>query len=368
MRVGDANLGIGRPALLAADLERDDPGGVGLERQGLHVEHQPRMLVVADRDAGRRLDHRQLAPLRLGVLDAPLDLAHRLQVLVELRAVAASEAALQAVDLIQHRVENAALPPQPRRPHLGVGAVDVPEEPVEHHARVGLHRQRRRRAAPREPVLVGAAETDVAGADAVDGVRPLQAELQRGQRRLLAHRVRQNLIHRDAQLQAGAAGGRQRLDAGQEGAGRLGMGAGGARAGSRPRVVEPAHQQQMVAIRLERLQGRRELEAPPVGEGRPPLHDDAVRHVDGAEPEGGLRRGLRERGRGRHHAVQQRQRQSGADAPQNRPARNGLLRNDHDSALRIRKGVLLTIPETSDDQVISSAAASRLICRTTGMS
>ena len=102
----------------------------------------------------------------------------------------------------------------------GVGAVDVAEEPVEHHARVGLHRQRRRRAAPREPVLVGAAETDVAGADAVDGVRPLQAELQRGQRRLLAHRVRENLIHRDAQLQAGAAGGRQRLDAGQEGAGR----------------------------------------------------------------------------------------------------------------------------------------------------
>ena len=58
----------------------------------------------------------------------------------------------------------------------------------------------------------------------------------------------------------------------------------------------------------------------------------------------------------------------GAGAAQDRAAGNSLLGDDHDSALRIRKGVLLTMPETRDDQVMSSAADSRLICRTTGMS
>ena len=252
--------------------------------------------------------------------------------------------------------------------HLRIGAVDGAEEPLEDDARVRLHRERRRRAAPGQPVLVGATEADVAGADAVDGVGPLEAELQRRQRRLLADRLRRDLIHRRPELQAGAARGPQRLDAGEERAGGLGVRPGGAGARAGPGVVEAAQQQQPVAVGGQRLERRRELERAALVRRCPLLHDDPVRHVDGAEAGRRPGRGPGERGERGHHAVEQRQRQRGAHAAEDGPAGEGFLGDHHDSDLRIRKGVLLATAATSPDQVRSSAAVRRLIRRTTGMS
>ena len=116
----------------------------GLERERLHVEHQPRMLVITHRDACRRLDEGQLQTLRLGVLDGSLDVTYGLHVLIEFRTVAVPEPPCKRENFVEHRVEDAALPAQAGLPHSRVGAVDAAEQPVEdHHARVRFHRQRR---------------------------------------------------------------------------------------------------------------------------------------------------------------------------------------------------------------------------------
>ena len=106
----------------------------------------------------------------------------------------------------------------------------------------------------------------------------LGGELHRRQQRVLADRLRGNLVGGDAgvgvdalrRLRAHAAqpGRRaQRVDRGR--VGRL--------------VAEAADDVQLVAERLERLEDRRELEAGALGGRRPLVHDGAVRDVDEAE-------------------------------------------------------------------------------------
>ena len=83
MRVGHADLRIGAAAELAAHHERDDARQVALVREHLQVEHQLRVLVEACAGTpGRLIDDGQLSRvLLLGVLDAPLDVANRLEIL-----------------------------------------------------------------------------------------------------------------------------------------------------------------------------------------------------------------------------------------------------------------------------------------------
>ena len=118
----------------------------------------------------------------------------------------------------------------------------------------------------------------------------------------------------------------------------------------RRRAVQAGQHQQLIAKRLERLQDRRELEAGAFGCRRPLLHHHAVRHVDDAEPPDRLR-GVVGGGKRRHHAVEQRQRQRGAEAAQDAcGAASAFFGDDHDSALLIWNGMLLTMPRMIDDQ------------------
>ena len=71
----------------------------------------------------------------LGVLDAALDLAHRVEVVAELAAVAGAETRPQAARVLADEVEEAAVLPRPHRPHRGVGGVAVAEQPLEDAAR-----------------------------------------------------------------------------------------------------------------------------------------------------------------------------------------------------------------------------------------
>ena len=73
----------------------------------------------------------------------------------------------------------------------------------------------------------------------------------------------------------------------------------------------------------------------------------ACRRSRGGATGRGRRRG--QRGHRRDHRVQQRQRQRRPQAAQERPARQGLLRDDHCDLL-IWNGVLLTIPTISDEK------------------
>ena len=334
VRLGDADLRVGHAALLAADHERDDPRHVRLIGEDHQVEHEPRVLLVGQRNARRRRDRRQLAVgLLLGELDAPLDAADGLEVLVELPAVVGGEARLEMADLPLHRVEDAPLLLDAAATRLGARVAHVAEQALEDDARVGLARHRRRAVGPRV-VEVGATEAPVARRHAVHGVAALERELQRRQlgRAADALGVGRDLVHRDAQLE-GRARGAPRARAGQERRRRLGVGRPPARLG--PDAVEVGHHEHALADRGERLQARRPLE---VGAGRlrlPVLDRGAVRHDDDAEALRGRRRGPRQRRQRRHHPVEERQRQRRSDAAQHRPARDYRLGHDHQPILLV---------------------------------
>ena len=146
------------------------------------------------RHAGRHVGQRHvLARRRLGALNAALDLAHVLEILIEPPAIARRQVALQRRQLRHHRIEQAprVLPPAAA---LGRGGA-VAEQLLEHQPRVVLHRQRLRRRLPRNRVAIGAAEARLAREH-----RLLDRQLQRRQRRVLADVLRRHLIGRDAQV------------------------------------------------------------------------------------------------------------------------------------------------------------------------
>ena len=213
MRLGDADLRIRPRAHLARELERDDPRDVGLQREHLQIEHQLRVLFPVRRHADRPRQHvrQRIAVLLLGLLDAPLDLAQRVEILVHARCDRSgpSRAPSRAMSSVtQSRMlpffrssalRSAAVPPSPNsRSNTTRGFASVGSGVV-------LRR-------PRERVHVHAVEAVVAVADDVVEVG---RELERRQRRLLAELLRGDLIDRDAHLVVGAFG-QLRLHAAQE--------------------------------------------------------------------------------------------------------------------------------------------------------
>ena len=83
----------GAVAAVAAHRERRDARHVGLPRDDLQIHHQLAVLLVVVRNRARPLHVRQLHRdvLLFGALNAPLDVAHRFEVFVELPLVAGAE-------------------------------------------------------------------------------------------------------------------------------------------------------------------------------------------------------------------------------------------------------------------------------------
>ena len=141
-------------------------------------------------------DQRQfLVALLLGFLDAAFHVPDRVEIFVELAAIALPEGALQVSHFRRDRVENAAILLDAREPRLRVGASGVAEQPLEHRARVVLHRQRRRVAPPADGAGVVAGVTLVAGARRL---RRLDGHFQRRELGMFPHLLRKNLVHRNA--------------------------------------------------------------------------------------------------------------------------------------------------------------------------
>ena len=183
-------------------------------------------------------------------LDAALDFANVVEVLAEPRAIAGAEPAPQRVGFLGDHVEDAEIPLALRAALLG--RARLAEQPFEHHARVDLHRQRRRRRAPADRVRVDAAEADRARADIAREV--LRGQLQRRKRRVLADLLGDHLIDRGVGadvLRFGAFG----VHAGQP-SGR----ADGVIAGRRAGAGEIADHDQRIAESLERFEARRKIE------------------------------------------------------------------------------------------------------------
>ena len=179
------------------------------------------------------------------------------------------------------RVENAAVHPRLRHPLLG--RPTVAEEPFEDDPRVGLHRQRRRRRAPRQRIGVGAGVARIAVAHELAHV--VDGQLERPELRLASHLVRDDLIDRRPRAQIGALG--------PLGVRRAQPGGAPARVVARPVPLrlrgprpEPGEHHHAVAERLERLQDRGDGESGTAVGRREPAHDHAVGHVHEA-PAGG---------------------------------------------------------------------------------
>ncbi len=97
-------------ALLARHHVREHARDVRLIGERHQVVHQLDVLFEVERDADRRRRQVESDLLFLaGHLDASLDLADALEVVVDRHAILAAEAALQIVDLLRDRVEDAAI-------------------------------------------------------------------------------------------------------------------------------------------------------------------------------------------------------------------------------------------------------------------
>ena len=264
----------------------------------------------------------------------PLDVAHRFQVLGQLARVARTQAAAHLANLLHDRVEQAAVALQPHRPHCRVGAAAVSEHPLEHHARVVLHRLRRGRAAPGQRVAVGAAVAAVARP--VTLVARLQRQLQRAELRLPAELAGQQLVDRDVRAKVVTLLAERPRD----GAGQILRGATAVHRAALGResvlvLRQTGQDQQAVSERLQRLEDRRELEGRAVQRRGPLVDDHAVRDVHHPEALDRSRGSAAQRRQRRHHSVEQRQRHGRPDTAQHRAAGKRLAGDDHDSVLRI---------------------------------
>ena len=81
----------------------------GLEGQRLQVEHQLGVRVERGRNVGGALGQLDVHRLGLRVLDALFDLAHGVEILVQLGLVTPAEAVRHAVGFFADGVEDAAL-------------------------------------------------------------------------------------------------------------------------------------------------------------------------------------------------------------------------------------------------------------------
>src|SRR5690606_1663264 len=123
--------------------------------------------------------------------------AHVGQVLIEAAAIARWQRPLQRRRFADDRVEQAERLVA-AQPAFLIG-IAVAEQALEDDLRIVLHRQRRVRPLPGDGVAVRAAQ-----AVAAVHARLLDHQLERGERRLLAYLLRDDLVNGDAELGLGA--------------------------------------------------------------------------------------------------------------------------------------------------------------------
>jgi hypothetical protein len=250
-------------------------------------------------------------------------------------------------------IEDAAARAHPLRPRRRIEARVDAEQPLEHRPRVGLGRLRRRLAAPRQAVRVGAA---VAGVAVADDAGVLAAELDRTEPRLRADLAGRDLVHRDAVLDVGA-GGLAAVDPGQEHGAGPGMVARAIAERVAVDVLEAGEHQHPILHRRQRLEDTRQLEAGAFGRRRPGFHRHAVRNVGEGEPERCRRLASRRRGQRRRHGVEGGQRHHRAQTAQDRPSGEVLAGDDH------RPGSWVGVPRTARPDPASGGAGWRCAVR-----
>ena len=151
--VRDPKIGVGSDGLLRCDSQCRHAREVCLISQGQQVEHDVDLLVDLGRNAHRRIGHGDTGEI-LGdhVLNLPLDVAHRSQIVVHPTAVRRAESLLKPLCLRLNAVENATGAFQNGR--ALAQRIPGPEQAIEQLARVVLHRQHLVRRSKRVPADV----------------------------------------------------------------------------------------------------------------------------------------------------------------------------------------------------------------------
>src|SRR5215472_13740428 len=199
VRLCNANFGIGSDTLLAADKECANTSQVGLIGDQHEVEHNTCVVFEFGGNARRLSNYRKFTvSLALGNLDSPLDVAHGIQISVQLAPIASPDNAPQASQFFRNRVEYAPVFPETPQSRFAFRAPGCTEQTLKNGAWVRLHRKRGVSVLPCQRGTVGTAITILALADQI--VR-LERELERGELRFLAEMPRRNLIHRDAHFE-----------------------------------------------------------------------------------------------------------------------------------------------------------------------
>ena len=255
------------------------------------------MVLETDRHADGLIDEGHvLVDLFLRLLHTALDIADRLEILIDLRLVGRADAPSQGIGTFGHGVQDAAPLPDVGGPGVTARAVSGAEHPFEDDARIHLHRQRCRRVSPAERVEVGAAVTEVAGTGHFER---FESQLQGSQLRLAPELRGGNLVHGDTGVDARTLG-REGPGSGQPCGLTARMDAAVVRVGLL--AVETAHHDQAIPERRQRSQDRSRLQRA-LGFGRPELHVHPHSRIHDTESSDG-RWSRRECGR---HAVEERQ-------------------------------------------------------------
>ena len=108
VRVGDFDLGVGTDAAFAADHHGADAGEVGLEGDGLEVEHQLDVVGKDEGDAGGFIEVGELAGVLFHGVHALFEVADGGEVFVHLAAVGGAEIGFEAAGVVAGEVEHAA--------------------------------------------------------------------------------------------------------------------------------------------------------------------------------------------------------------------------------------------------------------------
>ncbi len=325
MPVAHADVAVAAIRALVREHERADARHVALKREHHHVAHQPRVLLVAFGNALRHFvsggDRRIRARHHfLRFLDALFDLADRGEILIQLLLVAAADFRAQRFRVVEHEVEDALfVKGAPFGDFALLLRQLVGKEPLEDEPRIDLARHRRRFVAPRNVIRIRARIAGVALAALPAWLEP---ELERAEARLPARGVRGHLVrgNADANLRALAL---ERLRASEPASRRARVVASAVRVRAALVLRETAEHEQLVFVRLERLQNIRQIEVCAVRGRRPVRHVRAVRDEKKRHACGRLfcdRAGERLH---RDHCIEHRQRDRGAEAAEKRAAWDG---------------------------------------------
>ena len=183
--------------------------------------------------------------LLLRLLDAAFDIANRVRVFVDFVLVLRPEFLLQTRKLFVDRIEDALMLLHPRFASRPVRAARIAEEALENGPRVVFHRQRLRRAAPRQRMRINAAQVARAGAGIGGGIH---GQFERRHLCLFAEMTREQLVDRHVRenLDFIAAAARR---SGQKRSRRAGMNVV-------PAGVKTGQDDHLIPVRGQRLQDR----------------------------------------------------------------------------------------------------------------